>query len=528
MNPLDVHILEVLLPLADAVRGLMVLIVSQPNDECKELSGTHFDELRTVGGRISKSPMIYGIIRADQSPKTPIFGFQRQPRLPPRLENKPHVGSSVARYNGRGSGMEVVSGMAKHQFIRLGIRQGWGGAESPFHISEEALRRHLYVVGKTGTGKTTLLKALFLRLVEEERGVAIVDPHGDLAEELLDLLPPHLASRVVYFNPADLSFPFAWNIMANVTEDDRPRVASGIVSAFKNVWGDSWGPRLEYILYNSIRALLDAEGTSILGLPKMLTDEAYRRWVWQDEFENYDKRFRQEAIAPIQNKVGALTTNPALRNILGQSKRKLDIPFVMERGRVLIANLSKGALGDEPSNLIGSLLVSEFERAAMARGSQLEVERQDFTLIIDEFQNFTTNAFASILSEARKYRLSLVLSHQFTSQLEPGIRDAVFGNIGTTIAFQLGATDADLMAKEYGGAFAASHFVDLERFRILAKPCPVDGLQQPFRARSEHSPSPNYNAKGAFIRSSRDRYGSLRETVEDKIGRWMERWSENA
>jgi hypothetical protein len=434
--------------------------------------------------------------------------------------------------------MEVVSAMSAREFIRLGIRQGWGGVESPFHISEDALRRHLYVVGKTGTGKTSLLKGLFLQLVEEERGVAIVDPHGDLSEELLNILPPHLASRVVYFNPADLSFPFAWNIMANVPQDDRPRIASGIVSAFKNVWSDSWGPRLEYILYNCVRALLDAEHTSILGLPKMLADESFRRWVvrqvkdpfvrafWEDEFENYDQRFRQEAIAPIQNKVGVLATNPVLRNVFGQSKRKLDIPFIMDHGRIFIANLSKGALGDEPSNLIGSLLVSEFQRAAMQRASQSEENRRDFTLIIDEFQNFTTNAFASILSEARKYHLSLVLSHQFTSQLEPEIRNAVFGNVGTTIAFQLGAFDADLMAKEFADAFAPSHFVDLDLFHILAKPCPIDGLGQPFRARTDAYMAPQHLARDTFVQVSRERYGWPREKVEAKIARWMKRWRE--
>ena len=434
--------------------------------------------------------------------------------------------------------MGVVSAMSSNEFIRLGRRLGWGGVESPFHISEEALRRHLYVVGKTGTGKSSLLKTLFLQLVEKERGVAIIDPHGDLAEELLDLLPSRLASRVVYFNPADLHFPFAWNILANVLEDDRPRVASGIVLAFKNVWGDSWGPRLEYILYNSVRALLDAEHTSILGLPRMLSDEAYRQWVvrqvkdpfvrsfWEDEFENYDQRFRQEAIAPIQNKVGVLSTNPVLRNVFGQSKRKLDIPFLMENGRIFIANLSKGALGDEPSNLIGSLLVSEFQRAAMERRTQPEDRRQDFTIVIDEFQNFTTSAFASILSEARKYRLSLVLSHQFTSQLEPEVRDAVFGNVGTTVAFQLGARDAELMANEYAGAFATSHFIDLDRFHVLTKPCPIDGLEQPFRARTELLLMPKSLASEIFIRVSRERYGAPRKTVEGKIDRWMERWSE--
>jgi hypothetical protein len=428
--------------------------------------------------------------------------------------------------------------MSHNPYIRLGLRQGWGGGESPFYISEDSLRRHLYAVGKTGTGKTNLLKTIFLQLAESGQGVALLDPHGDLAEELLDLLPRDVAARVVYFNPADLSFPVAWNILANIPLDDRPRVASGIVSAFKNVWGDSWGPRLEYILYNAIRALLDAEHTSILGLPKMLSDKGYRQWVvrqikdpfvkafWQEEFENYDQRFRQEAIAPIQNKVGALATNPVLRNLVGQLKRKLDIPFIMDSRRIFIANLSKGVLGDEPSNLIGSLLVSEFQRAAMGRVSQPQDSRRDFTLIIDEFQNFTTTAFASILSEARKFRLSLVLSHQFISQLQPPMRDAVLGNVGTTVCFQLGATDAEIMANEYGEAFVAKQFVDLARSQILVKPCIIDGFDSPFRARTEITEATPTDAKNIIIRASQERYASERMKVENKIKRWIDRWSE--
>ena len=428
--------------------------------------------------------------------------------------------------------------MPKPRPIFLGLRQGWGGVESPFQISQAALQRHLYVVGKTGTGKSTLLKNLFLELVESGQGVALIDPHGDLATSLLDLLPRRDAARVVYFNPSDQEHPIAWNIVADVPAGERPTVASGIVSALKNVWGDSWGPRLEYILYNGIRALLDAEHTTLLGLSKMLTNDAYRAWVvrqiedpfvkafWTEEFEGYDQRFRQEAIAPIQNKIGALVTNPVLRNMLGQVKRKLDPSFIMNSGRIFIANLAKGAIGEAPANLIGSLLVSEFQRAAMARSAIPESDRRDFCLIIDEFQNFTTSVFASILSEARKFRLSMVLSHQFTSQLQPNIRDAVFGNVGMTVAFQTGYSDAELLAKEYANAFAPSHFVDLERFHILVKPCAIDGAEQPFRGKTHPFAASCTGSKDAIIRISRQRYTTDRCAVEEKLRRWVERWGQ--
>lgn len=428
--------------------------------------------------------------------------------------------------------------MPKPRPISLGLRQGWGGVESPFQISQAALQRHLYVVGKTGTGKSTLLKNLFLELVESGQGVALIDPHGDLASSLLDLLPRRDAARVVYFNPSDYEHPIAWNIVADVPADERPTVAAGIVSALKNVWGDSWGPRLEYILYNGIRALLDAEHTTLLGLSKMLTNDTYRAWVvrqiedpfvkafWTEEFEAYDQRFRQEAIAPIQNKIGVLVTNPVLRNILGQVKRKIDLPFRMNSGGIFIANLSKGAIGEAPANLIGSLLVSEFQRAAMARSAMPESKRRDFCLIIDEFQNFTTGAFASILSEARKFRLALVLSHQFTSQLQPNIRDAVFGNVGTTIAFQTGFSDAELLANEYANTFAPSHFVDLERFHILVKPSAIDGAEQPFRGRTHPCATLRTGSHKAIIRNSRERYTTDRHAVEEKLRRWVERWGQ--
>ena len=428
--------------------------------------------------------------------------------------------------------------MKEGPFIRLGVRQGWGGVESPFGVPLDSLARHMYVVGKSGTGKTSLLQRVFLDLALQGIGVAILDPHGDLAENLLRFLPGNLASKVTYFDPGDESFPVAWNLLANVPPYGRPLVASGIVSAFKHVWGDSWGPRLEHILYNSLRALLDAEQASLLGLPKLLSDAAYRKWVirqikdpfvkafWTDEFEQYDQRFRQEAIAPIQNKIGPLVGNPILRNIVGQVRRKLDISAVIEEGRIFIANLSKGRIGEDPSNLIGSFLVSAFQQATMERAKVAETDRPPFVLIIDEFQNFGTSAFASILSEARKYGLCLILSHQFTSQLEPTIRDAVFGNAGTILSFQVGSTDADTMAAEFGGAFAPAHFVDLPPHHLLVKSSAVSGEVQPFRARTELHSHPDQGARHGIIRASRERHAAPRHAVEDKIRRWMKRWGE--
>jgi type IV secretory pathway TraG/TraD family ATPase VirD4 len=249
-----------------------------------------------------------------------------------------------------------------------------------------------------------------------------------------------------------VEFPVALNLLANVPKEERPLVASGIVGAFKSIWPDSWGPRMEYILYNAIAALLDCQNTSLLGVNRMLTDDKYRAWVirqikdpfikefWEDEYARYDERFRREAIAPIQNKLGQFLLNPVIRNILGQVKCKVSFSHIMDNQRIFIANLAKGKIGHDKANLLGSLLTTQFQLAAMRRASQPEHERRDFYLFIDEFQNFTTDSFAAILAEARKYRLCLTLSHQYIDQIPLPIRQAVFGNVGTLFSFRVGNT----------------------------------------------------------------------------------------
>src|SRR5882724_1205919 len=358
--------------------------------------------------------------------------------------------------------------------IIVGEREGWGGL-APFGISAEDQRHHIYIIGKTGSGKSTLLRNLIIQHIALGHGVGLIDPHGDLAEELLNHIPPKRADHLVYFNPGDLEFPIGLNVIGNVAPDERHLVASGIVSAFKGIWRDSWGPRLEYILYNAVAALLDCPNTSLLGVNRMLIDDNYRAWVirqikdpfikafWSEEYAGYDERFKREAIAPIQNKLGQFLLNPVIRNILGQFKTKVSIPFIMGHSRIFIANLSKGQLGEDKANLLGSLLATQFQLAALARSKRPEAERRDFYLVIDEFQNFSTDAFASILAEARKYRLCLTLSHQYINQLSLPVRQAVFGNVGTLIAFRVGYSDAELLEKEFGKTFSVNVMTDLDR-----------------------------------------------------------------
>jgi hypothetical protein len=416
--------------------------------------------------------------------------------------------------------------------IIIGERHGWGDPR-PFGISAADQRQHIYLIGKTGSGKTTLLRNMIVQHVVLGHGVGLIDPHGDLAEELLHHIPPRRADHLVYFNPGDLEFPIGLNLLANVAPDDRHLVASGIVGAFKNIWRDSWGPRLEYILYNAVAALLDCPNTSLLGVNRMLTDGTYRAWVirqikdpfirafWTEEYAGYDPRFQREAIAPIQNKIGQFLLNPVIRNILGQVKSSVSIPFIMDNGRLFVANLSKGQVGHEKANLLGSLLVTQFQLAAMARANRPEPERRDFSLFIDEFQNFSTESFASILAEARKYRLCLTLSHQYIDQLSLPVRQAVFGNVGTLIALRIGYADAEIMEKEFGKTFPPSALADLDRYEAVVKLLEDGTNREPFRARMLPPLEIRAGRKDKLLARSRERFAQPRTAVEQKLHRWL-------
>jgi hypothetical protein len=323
-------------------------------------------------------------------------------------------------------------------------------------------RRHVYVVGMTGTGKTGLLLNLMHADLLGGAGFCFLDPHGDASHHIASLAPKERRSDVIYLDPSDPTHTFAYNPLSGIPEAERATAAANIVSAFKSIWSQSWGARLEYILGHSLRLLLDTRDQTLLGLPRLLVDDDYRHWLvvrcqdpvvrafWLTEYAAYDSRFRNEAIAPIQNKVGAFLANPFIRSILCQNSSTLQIPEVMNKGKVLIVNLSKGNLGTEPAHLLGALLITACSQAAEARRHMPESERHDFTLYVDEFQNFATESFASILSEARKWRLSLVAANQTLSQLPEGLQQSVFGNAGTLVVFRVGAHDAKRLAGELG------------------------------------------------------------------------------
>jgi len=419
-------------------------------------------------------------------------------------------------------------------FAHLGNREVWDG-QMPFGLSTSDRRQHTYVVGKTGTGKSTLLRNLILSDIEAGRGVGVIDPHGDLALDILDHFPPRRADDLVYFNPTDLDHPVAFNLLAAVPKDTQHLVVSAIVGALKSIWRDSWGPRLEFLLSAGVAALLDCNlpNITLLSLQRMLSDDAYRRWItrhvkdpvvrafWVNEFEEYDERFRREIVMSIQNKIGALLMSTPLRNILGQVKSKIDIRFMMDDRRVLIANLSKGMLGEEKSNLLGAMLVSQFQHAAMQRANVPVESRTPFYLHIDEFQNFTSDSFASILSESRKWGLAMTLVNQHISQLRPETAAAVFGNVGNLISFRVGESDAAIMAREYGRAFVPETFADLPNHHVLVRNLSQNQISDPFRATTLPPSGVRYGRRGKLIARSRERFTTPRALVERRISQWL-------
>ena len=431
-----------------------------------------------------------------------------------------------------GGGVGTCLGIMEDHFVQIGLREGWG-SKQPFGLRRADRRHHAFIIGKTGAGKSTLLRNLILQDIEAGEGVGLIDPHGDLAAELLDHIPPGRTDHVVYFDPADQDHPIALNLLARVPADRRHLVVSGIVSALKSIWRESWGPRLEYILSASLAALSECENVSLLGAQRMLVDPRYREWVlrqvtdpvvrqfWLEEFPGYDPRLRAEAIAPIQNKLGALLLAAPMRNTLGQIRSGIDARFIMDNRRIFIANLSKGKLGADKANLLGALLVTQFQLAALSRADMAEDDRRDFFLAIDEFHNFGTDSFTSILSEARKFRLCLTLAGQYLEQTSDEVRDAVFGNVGSLICFRVGERNAEVLHREFGRTYLPSTFSSLGNYEICVKLLTEGQHGEPFLGVTSPPMGRRYGRRSNIVRRSRERYATHRLIVESKIRRWM-------
>ncbi len=402
-----------------------------------------------------------------------------------------------------------------------------------FGIKLDDRRRHMYLIGKTGMGKTTTMENMVYQDICAGRGVALVDPHGDFVEKILDYIPPHRIKDVVYFNPADLQYPLAFNILESLQPETKHIAASGLIGIFKKLWADTWGPRLEYLLRNAILALMDYPNSTILGVMRMLVDKKYRQRIvakvqdpmvrsfWEDEFTKYTASFQVEAINPIQNKVGQFVSTPLIRNIIGQVKSSFDIKEIMDNQKILLMNLSKGRIGEDASALLGAMMITKIQLAAMERVNMPEEQRKDFFLYVDEFQNFATESFANILSEARKYRLDLIIAHQYIEQLDDTVRAAIFGNVGTLVVFRVGAADAEFLEKEFSPQFTQEDLVNLTRFNFYIK-LMIDGLvSEPFSARSLPPLAKRTGSAERVIALSRERYASQREEVEEKIKKWF-------
>lgn len=399
-----------------------------------------------------------------------------------------------------------------------------------FGVKRDDRRRHVYIIGKTGMGKTGLLENFAVQDIENGNGMAFIDPHGEAAEKLLEFIPEKRKNDVIYFNPADTNFPIAFNVMENIDDDKRHLLAAGLMGVFKKIWPDVWSARMEYILNNCVLALLEYPDATILGINWMLSDSDFRAKVvdhvkdpvvknfWTKEFARYNQRYEVEASAAIQNKIGQFISNPLIRNIIGQKQSTINMRDIMDQKKILILNLSKGRIGEENSRLLGALLVTKLYLAAMSRVDIPESERNDFYLYVDEFQNFATEAFVNILSEARKYRLCLILAHQYIAQLDETVRDGVFGNVGTLIVFRVGAEDAEWLEKEFTPVFTAEDFVNLTKYNIYVK-LMIDGVaSQPFSAVTMVPPAiPEKNHAVEIIDFSRQAYATPRSKVDKMI-----------
>jgi hypothetical protein len=423
-----------------------------------------------------------------------------------------------------------VAGTVDEKKLTLLAKTDFRNIEKTFGIKRQDRGLHMYIIGKTGTGKSTLLENMVIDDIEKGQGVAYIDPHGDAIEYILKHIPRDRIEDVIYFNPADKEWPVGFNPLESVDPDLKNIVASGVVGIFKKIFGESWGPRLEYILRNALLACVDYEGSTLLSVMRLLTDKFYRNRVvnnisdpvvkdfFVNEFDKYDPKFQREAIAPIQNKVGQFLSSITIRNIVGQAKSTINLSDVMNTRKILLVDLSVGKIGEDSSALLGAMIITKFQLSAMQRAKIPAEKRKDFYLYVDEFQNFATDSFAVILSEARKYKLNLTMTNQYIAQMPETVAKAIFGNVGSIISFRVGAQDASELVKEFEPVFTANDMVNLNNYNVYVKMA-IDGVTRP--AFSAITLPPSYKEESVdrdeIINFSRSKYSRNRDEVEEEI-----------
>lgn len=407
--------------------------------------------------------------------------------LPSKTVSTPHIVWAGSKKGEPPANLPLADELPADQLTNMGVTN-FRGSQEIFGIKIPDRRRHIYVIGKSGVGKSTLLQNMTLDDIKEGRGVGVVDPHGDYVDYVLERIPENRVEDVILFDPSDRDFPVGFNILDVANPKYKVITASGVVSVFKKIFGDSWGPRLEYWLSSAVLALLDYQGATLMMLPRLFTDDAFRTEViekigdpvikarWVNEYNTLDQRQRAETISPILNKVGQFLSSSLVRNIVAQSKGSFDLREVMDQKKILLVKLAKGLIGEDNAALLGAMIVTQLQLAAMSRADEADQEkRSDFFLYVDEFQNFATDSFAVILSEARKYRLSLTMAHQFIAQLPETVASAVRGNVGTIVTFRVGSDDATALVKDFAPVFDELDLVNLNIFNIYMK-LSIDGL----------------------------------------------------
>ncbi len=403
-----------------------------------------------------------------------------------------------------------------------------------FGISREDRRRHLYVVGKSGTGKSKLLELFISEDIKNGEGVAVLDPHGDLVDNVVRMIPEHRKNDVIYFDPGDTEFPVAFNPLVKVDETQKMQMTVGFINIFKKLFGSNWSDRLEHVLRYTTLALLDSPNTTVLSILKMLSDKNYRQTItarikdsvvknfWVNEFAGWSEKFDAEAITPLLNKVGQFVATNMIRNIIGQPDNKFDIRKVMDEKKILLMKVSKGLLGEENSNLLGAMIVTKIYQAAMSRADTPEEQREDFYLYVDEFQNFATDTFEEILSEARKYKLNLTIAHQFVGQLSPTMIKTVFGNVGSMLSFRVGAEDAQVLENEYTPVFKVRDIINLAVRDFYIKMSVNGEVRKPFSGRTLDVVKPPEDFTEEIIANSRSNYATPVSRVESMLEKWDE------